>query len=101
MAAAKMLQHPRAMYGISYLSWLLQAAEYRGCSQLILMSTLMGFTFEYMYLTRQPKVVKGHLTLTFDVAVQSFLKTGMPHETCCHEKQISTQLRVILDIRKE
>ena len=59
----------------------------------LLIRLLMGFTFEYMYLTRQPKVV-GHLTLTFDVAVQSFLKTDFL------KNQISTQLRVILDIRK-
>ena len=32
-----MLQHSRAMYSISCISWLQLAAEYGGCSQLILM----------------------------------------------------------------
>ena len=40
LAAAKMLQHPKAKYSISYISWLQQAAEYGGCSQLILTSPL-------------------------------------------------------------
>ena len=35
-----MLQHPRAVYSISYISGLQKAAEYGGCSQLILMSPL-------------------------------------------------------------
>ena len=35
-----MLQHSRAMYSISYISWLRLAAEYEGCSQLILTSPL-------------------------------------------------------------
>ena len=35
-----MLQHSRAMYSISYIRWLQLAAEYEGCSQLILTSPL-------------------------------------------------------------
>ena len=40
LAAAKMLQHSRAVYSFSYISRLQLAAEYGGCSQLILKSPL-------------------------------------------------------------
>ena len=40
-----MLQPSRAMYSISYISWLQPAAEHGGCSQLILTSPLNTNTF--------------------------------------------------------
>ena len=36
-----MLQHSRVMFSISYISWLQLAAEYGGCSQIIVTSPLI------------------------------------------------------------
>ena len=63
-----MLQHSRAMYGISYISWLQLAAEYGGCSQLILTDSnfdrfqytnQMPIDFTVWFLLRVVGYIKG------------------------------------------
>ena len=54
LAAAKILQHSRAMYSICYISWLQPAAEYG--SQLILTSPLSWINYSYWWGDLMPGV---------------------------------------------
>ena len=67
LAAAKMLQHSRAMYSISYIGWLQLAAEYGGCSQLILTSPLILGIFSVFLSDIMSDVFSWYCLTTFHI----------------------------------
>ena len=61
-----MLQPSRAMYSISYISWLQLAAEYGGCSQSIFTSPLMFHGPSFIVSTMQEETTPIFKRLWYD-----------------------------------